>query len=458
MLNLASSIDVKSFSGGGESRSHSKIRSQSHFQGHGKNGFQQLFGITYRGIFPSQLLLAYHPHMTDRRIVLGITGGVAAYKACELVRLCVKAGIAVDVVMTQAGEHFVTAVTFQALSGRTVYTDLWDARIPNNMAHIELTRDAAGILVVPATADFMAKLVHGRADDLLSTLIVARRPTCPLMLAPAMNVEMWQNPATQRNVQQLRADGATLLGPGRGDQACGETGDGRMLEPEEIFTSIEALFAPKTLAGKRVLITAGPTLEPIDPVRVITNHSSGKMGYAIADAARAAGADVTLVSGPVSLAAPAGVARINVQTAREMFETVKSRVAQCDIFIAVAAVADFHVVNGSTQKIKKNGSGKFTLELAENPDILAHVAALPNPPYCVGFAAESEKLLEHAEAKRKRKKVPLLVANLAQEAFGADDNVIALLDAEGAVTLPRAPKALLARQIVERVAAAITTR
>ncbi len=398
--------------------------------------------------------------MTEKRIVLGVTGGVAAYKACELVRLCVKAGIAVDVVMTQAGEHFVTAVTFQALSGRTVYTDLWDASIPNNMAHIELTRahpaEAAGVVVVPATADFMAKLVQGRADDLLSTLIIARQPTCPLLLAPAMNVEMWQNPATQRNALQLRADGVTLLGPGRGDQACGETGDGRMLEPEEIFQNIEALFAPKLLAGKRVLITAGPTQEPIDPVRVITNHSSGKMGYALADAARAAGAEVTLVSGPVSLATPANVTRVDVQTAREMFDAVKLRVSQSDIFIAVAAVADYHVVNGSAQKIKKDGAGKFTLELAENPDILAHVAALPNAPYCVGFAAESEKLLEHAEAKRKRKRVPLLVANLAQAAFGAEDNDVVLLDDAGTHALPRAPKTLLARQIVERIARALT--
>ncbi len=396
--------------------------------------------------------------MTEKRIVLGVTGGVAAYKACELTRLCVQAGIAVDVVMTQAGEHFVTAVTFQALSGRIVYTDLWDASIPNNMAHIELTRDAAGIVVVPATADFIAKLTHGRADDLLSTLIIARQPTCPLMLAPAMNVEMWQNPATQRNAMQLRADGVTLLGPGRGDQACGETGDGRMLEPEDIFASIEALFAPKILAGKRVLITAGPTEEPIDPVRVITNHSSGKMGYAVAEAARAAGAEVTLVSGPVTLATPANVTRVDVQTAREMFDAVKLRVGQCDIFIAVAAVADYHVVNGSAQKIKKDGSGKFTLELAENPDILAHVAALPNPPYCVGFAAESEKLLEHAEAKRKRKRVPLLVANLAQAAFGADDNEVVLLDDTGTHPLPRAPKSLLARQIISRIAVAVTAR
>jgi phosphopantothenoylcysteine decarboxylase/phosphopantothenate--cysteine ligase len=393
--------------------------------------------------------------MTERRIVLGVTGGVAAYKACELVRLCVKAGIAVDVVMTQAGEHFVTAVTFQALSGRTVRTDLWDAGIPNNMAHIELTRDAAGIVVVPTTADFMAKLVHGRADDLLSTLIVARQPTCPLMLAPAMNVEMWQNPATQRNAQQLRADGVTLLGPGKGDQACGETGDGRMLEPEEIFDNIEALFAPRILAGKRVLITAGPTQEPIDPVRVITNHSSGKMGYAIADAARAAGATVTLVSGPVTLATPAGVARVDVTTAQEMFDAVTARVAHHDIFIAVAAVADYHVINGSARKIKKDGSGKLNLELAENPDILAHVAALPKPPFCVGFAAESHDVLDLAEAKRKRKKLPLLVANLAQAAFGSEDNEVTLLDDAGKHPLPRAPKTVLARQIVEKIAAAV---
>ena len=389
---------------------------------------------------------------TEKRIVLGITGGVAAYKACELVRLCVKAGIAVDVVMTKAGEHFVTAVTFQALSGRPVYTDLWDASIPNNMAHIELTRDAAGVVVVPTTADFMAKLVHGRADDLLSTLIVARQPSCPLMLAPAMNVEMWQNPATQRNATQLRADGITLLGPGKGDQACGETGDGRMLEPEEIFASIETLFTPKILAGKHVLITAGPTQEPIDPVRVITNHSSGKMGYAIAEAARAAGAKVTLVSGPVGLATPFGVVRIDVTTAQQMFEAVTAWAAQADVFIAVAAVADYHVVNRSEQKMKKDGSGRMTLELAENPDILAHVAGLPQPPFCVGFAAESEKLLEHANAKRRRKRVPLLVANLAQAAFGADENEIVLLDDAGNHPLPRAPKGLLARQIVAAIA------
>ena len=399
------------------------------------------------------------PAMTDitpeKRIVLGITGGVAAYKACELVRLCVKAGIAVDVVMTKAGEHFVTAVTFQALSGRPVYTDLWDASIPNNMAHIELTRDAAGIVVVPTTADFMAKLVHGRADDLLSTLIVARQPSCPLMLAPAMNVEMWQNPATQRNATQLRADGITLLGPGKGDQACGETGDGRMLEPEEIFASIETLFTPKILAGKHVLITAGPTQEPIDPVRMITNHSSGKMGYAIAEAARAAGAKVTLVSGPVGLATPFGVVRIDVTTAQQMFEAVTAWAAQADVFIAVAAVADYHVVNRSEQKMKKDGSGRMTLELAENPDILAHVADLPQPPFCVGFAAESEKLLEHANAKRRRKRVPLLVANLAQAAFGADENEIVLLDDAGNHPLPRAPKGLLARQIVAAIASAL---
>ncbi len=392
---------------------------------------------------------------TEKRIVLGITGGVAAYKACELVRLCVKAGIAVDVVMTKAGEHFVTAVTFQALSGRPVYTDLWDASIPNNMAHIELTRDAAGIVVVPTTADFMAKLVHGRADDLLSTLIVARQPTCPLMLAPAMNVEMWQNPATQRNVQQLRADGITLLGPGKGDQACGETGDGRMLEPEEILASIETLFTPKILAGKHVLIPAGPTQEPIDPVRMITNHSSGKMGYAIAEAARAAGAKVTLVSGPVGLATPFGVVRIDVTTAQQMFEAVTARAAQADVFIAVAAVADYHVVNRSEQKMKKDGSGRMTLELAENPDILAHVAGLPQPPFCVGFAAESEKLLEHANAKRRRKRVPLLVANLALAAFGADENEIVLLDDAGNHPLPRAPTGLLARQIVAAIASAL---
>ena len=408
-------------------------------------------------LYPPQAVQAAQPELAGRRIVLGLSGGVACYKAADLARELVKAGATVQVVMTEAAQAFITPVTMQALTGQPVVCSQWDAREPNNMAHINLSRDADAILVAPASADFIAQLAQGRAGELLSLLCLARPVgRCPLLLAPAMNVEMWQNPATQRNAQQLRADGITLLGPGRGDQACGETGDGRMLEPEEIFQSIEALFAPKLLSGKRVLITAGPTQEPIDPVRVITNHSSGKMGYAIADAARAAGAEVTLVSGPVSLATPFNVTRVDVLTAREMFDAVKLRATQCDVFIAVAAVADYHVANASAQKMKKDGSGKLTLELAENPDILAHVAALPSPPYCVGFAAESEKLLEHADAKRKRKKVPLLVANLAQAAFGADENDVVLLDDAGIHPLPRAPKTLLARQIIERVARALT--
>src|SRR5687768_14042366 len=309
--------------------------------------------------------------LTGKRILLGITGGIAAYKAAELVRLLTRAGADVRVVMSEAAARFVTPVTLQALSGQPVWTDLWDARVPDSMGHIELSRDRELIVVAPATADFMARVVHGRADDLLAALCVARR--CPLMLAPAMNVEMWENPATQRNVAVLRADGVHLAGPAPGDQACGETGMGRMLEPKQILGEIEALFGPKRLQGKRVLVTAGPTEEPVDPVRVLTNSSSGKMGYAVARAASEAGAEVTLVSGPVSLATPAGVSRVDVRTAQEMFDAVKKSAQNCDVFISVAAVADYRVKNPSAQKLKKAAGKGMTLELEETPDILAWV-------------------------------------------------------------------------------------
>jgi phosphopantothenoylcysteine decarboxylase/phosphopantothenate--cysteine ligase len=388
--------------------------------------------------------------LKGKRILLGITGGIAAYKAAALVRLLVRAGADVRVAMTEAATRFVTPVTFQALSNQPVWSDLWDQRVPDAMGHIELSRDRELIVVAPASADFMAKVAHGLADDLLATLCVARR--CPLMLAPAMNVEMWQNAATQRNLAALRDDGVLIEGPAAGDQACGETGYGRMLEPAQIAAEIEAFFAPKRLAGKRVLVTAGPTEEPIDPVRVLTNASSGKMGDAVARAAQEAGAEVTLVSGPVSLATPAGVARIDVRTAQEMFEAVKTRAPSSDVFISVAAVADYKVKNPSTQKIKKANGRAVTLELAENPDILAYVAGMKNGPFCVGFAAESEKLAEHAKEKRAAKNLPLLAANLVQDALGADTNSIVLYDDRGEHPLGTGAKLELARKLVEHVA------
>ncbi len=396
--------------------------------------------------------------LTGKNIVLGLTGGIACYKAAELARGLVKAGASVQVVMTEAARHFITPVTMQALSGRPVYTDQWDSRISNNMAHIDLTRHADAILIAPCSADFMRKLVHGAADDLLSTLCLARPSTLPLLVAPAMNVEMWDNPATQRNVAQLYADGVTRLGPAAGEQACGETGLGRMLEPEQLLQALEAFFSPKLLQGKRVLMTAGPTFEPIDPVRGITNLSSGKMGYALARAAHAAGADVTLVSGPTALAAPAGVRLIAVTTAREMHEAVMQNVPQQDIFIAVAAVADWRVAAVSQQKIKKQDKDTPTLSFEHNPDILATVAALSSPPYCVGFAAESEHLIEHGTAKRKKKNIPLLVGNIGHQTFGKDENELVLFDEQGHHALPRASKEALAITLVAEIAERISKR
>ena len=385
----------------------------------------------------------------QKRIVLGVTGGIAAYKAAELVRLLVKDGTEVQVVMTEAACGFITPATMQALSGRPVFTDMWDGRIADNMAHIELSRGADAIVVVPATADFLAKVANGLADDLLSTLCIARE--CPLLAAPAMNRQMWQNKATQRNVKQLGADGVVILGPASGDQACGEVGMGRMLEAQEIYDAVMSFLQPKLLAGKNVLITAGPTFEAIDPVRGITNRSSGKMGYSIARAALDAGAQVTLVSGPVALEAPA-LARVeHVESAVQMFEAVKKHAKEADIFIAVAAVADYHAAKTSKQKIKRTDAD-LSLTLVPNPDILAWVAALPKPPFCVGFAAESQNLRTFADAKRRKKKVPLMVANLAQDAIGADDNEITLLDDTGIHTLLRAPKPEVARQLVAYIA------
>ena len=389
----------------------------------------------------------------SRRILLGLTGGIAAYKSAQLARSLVKEGYDVRVAMTESACRFITPVSMQALSGQTVWTDLWDPRVADNMGHIELSRDRDLIVIAPATANFMAKVALGQADDLLSTMCLAR--DCPLMMAPAMNRQMWDSPATRRNVAQLRKDGVLLAGPDSGDQACGETGIGRMLEAGEIFSAIEAFFQPKVLAGKRVLVTAGPTSEPIDPVRAITNKSSGKMGYAVAQAACEAGAEVTLVSGPTALSAPSGVTRIDVQTAQQMFEAVKKAAAGADIFISVAAVADYRVAKASDRKLKKGGSGGMTLVLEENPDILAHVAGLAKGPFCVGFAAETENLAANAKEKRARKKIPLLAANLAQHALGADHNEITLYDDAGEHPLGRGSKVEQARKLVGHVAAMV---
>jgi len=396
--------------------------------------------------------------LLGRHIVLGLSGGIACYKSAELVRLLTKAGATVQVVMTEAAEAFITPVTLQALSGRSVYSSQWDAREANNMAHINLSREADAVLIAPASADFIARLAQGRADELLSLLCLARpRERCPLIVAPAMNREMWSHPATQRNVALLQADGAHVFGPGSGDQACGETGDGRMLEPADLLADLISFLRPKTLAGKRLLITAGPTFEPIDPVRGITNHSSGKMGFAIARAAAEAGAEVTLVAGPVHLPTPRGVRRLDVMTAQQMFDTVLPQAAQHDVFIATAAVADWRPATLAEHKIKKEGKKQApTFELTENPDILAAVASLARPPYCVGFAAESERLLEHARAKLQRKRIPLIVGNLGPATFGRDDNSLLLVDANTARPLPadgsQADKLTLARALMDELA------
>jgi len=395
----------------------------------------------------------HHADLAGKRIVLGLTGGIACYKSAELLRRMRDAGADVDVVMTPAATQFITPTTMQALSGKPVLIDTTDgthAQAQDSMAHIHLARCAHAILIAPASANAMARIAHGMANDLLSTLALARGG-CPLLLAPAMNREMWTHPATQRNVAQLRADGVTVLGPAHGNQACGEVGDGRMLEPHDLRDALIASFQAKTLAGRRVLVTAGPTSEAIDPIRVITNRSSGKTGYAIARAAREAGAEVTLISGPTLLPAPYDVARIGVESAVDMHVAVMREVARADVFIAVAAVADWRVAHPSPNKLKKTAQAP-ALQFLPNPDILADVAALPQPPWCVGFAAETENLIEHAQAKRLRKGVPLLVGNLAQDAMDADDTQFILFDAQGHQQLPKLPKLSAARQLIQAIA------
>ena len=396
--------------------------------------------------------------LQNKHIVLGLTGGIACYKAAELCRALIKEGASVQVVMTESATQFITAVTMQALSNRAVYVSQWDAREPNNMAHINLSREADAILVAPASADFMAKLLHGRADDLLSLMCLARPVgEVPLILAPAMNREMWVNPATQRNVAQLTQDGALVLDVGQGDQACGETGDGRMLEPEEIVQDLIATFQPKLLAGRKVLVTAGPTYEAIDPVRGITNLSSGKMGFAIARAAHEAGADVTVIAGPVHLPTPRGVTRVDVRSAQDMHGAVLSQVKEASVFVATAAVADWRVAHVADQKIKKTAKGDTPeLQFTENPDILGEVAksarAQSGELFCVGFAAESHDLQKHAQAKREKKGVPLLVGNIGPATFGSDENALLLVDAQGTQEIPQANKLDLARKLVTEIA------
>ena len=398
--------------------------------------------------------------LAGKHIVLGLTGGIACYKAAELCRALIREGATVQVVMTDAAEQFITPVTMQALSNRPVYGSQWDAREPNNMPHINLSREADAILIAPCSADFMAKLLHGRADELLSLMCLARPiDKVPLLIAPAMNREMWAHPATQRNLAQLQADGTTIFGVGTGDQACGETGDGRMLEPQELLEDIIAFFQPKLLAGHHVLVTAGPTYEAIDPVRGITNLSSGKMGFAIARAAREAGAQVTLVAGPVSLPTPRGVTRINVKSAQNMLEAAMECARDASVFIATAAVADWRPASAADQKIKKDGSGKTPqLSFIENPDILATLAQSDRGKqglagqtgglFCIGFAAESEDLLANAQAKRLRKGVPMLVGNIGPATFGQDDNALLVLSEQGVQEFERAPKLELARKLI----------
>jgi phosphopantothenoylcysteine decarboxylase/phosphopantothenate--cysteine ligase len=399
--------------------------------------------------------------LLNKKIVLGISGGIAAYKSAELARLLMQEGASVQVVMTDAAAQFITPVTMQALTGNPVYTNQWDARISNNMAHIELSRTADAILIAPASADLMAKLSLGLADDLLTTLCLAR--DCPLLIAPAMNLQMWQHPATVRSAERLRNDQIELLGPASGAQACGEVGMGRMLEPTEITEQLIAFFQKKVLAGKRVLITAGPTFEAIDPVRGITNRSSGKMGFAIARAALEAGADVHLIAGPCELITPllatGKIQRTDVVSAKEMYEAVMAS-SNCDLFFGVAAVADWAIANPSKEKIKRQGSGKSMPNIAftPNPDILLTMAQSAKNtkgkphPYCVGFAAESTKLEEHADEKRKRKGVPLIVGNIGPDTFGSDLNQLLLIHDRGSKKLAKAPKLQLARQLIQFVA------
>ncbi len=390
--------------------------------------------------------------MGGKHILLGVTGGIAAYKSAELVRRLREAGAEVRVVLTRAGAEFVTPLTFQALSGQTVFDGSPEKTAPESaMEHIELARWADAILVAPATAHTLARLSHGLADDLLTTICLAS--DAPLAVAPAMNRRMWNNKITQSNIDRLRTCGVHLFGPAEGEQACGEWGTGRMLEPEVLIQRLAGLFKTPLLAGLRIVVTAGPTLEDIDPVRYLGNRSSGKMGYAVASAAVGAGAEVVLVSGVTSLARPDGVAFVKVRSAGEMHNEVMRRMTNCDIFIAAAAVADYRPAARIDRKIKKNDA-PLALELVPNPDILAEVARLANGPFCVGFAAETERLAEHAEAKRVAKGVDMIAANQVGRpgiGFESDENALEVFWSGGRATLPRSSKTEVAHRLIELI-------
>lgn len=387
----------------------------------------------------------------SKHILLAVTGGIAAYKSCELVRLLKKAGHEVTVAMSRSATEFIHPTTFQALSGNPVLVDTHGSEDGNGMAHINLTREADVMLIAPATANTIAKIANGIADNLITNLAAAR--TCPLVIAPAMNVQMWFNPANLRNIQQLKQDAVVILEPASGEQACGEVGVGRMLEAAQIADLLPDVWSSKALFGMKVMITTGATFEAIDPVRGITNISSGKMGVALARACRRAGAAVTLIYGQVQTALPDGMTQsIEAISADAMYRAVHQHIASQDVFISVAAVADYKVKNSSNEKIKKQAGVAPYIELTENPDILASVTALEDPPFCVGFAAESHDLLNHARSKRIRKNVPLLVANLVGEAMGKSTNHVVLIDDEAETEIPAMSKDNVAVEIVNRIA------
>lgn len=392
--------------------------------------------------------------LKNKHIILGITGGIAAYKSAEIARLLIKKQARVTVVMTDAAKKFITPLTMSTLTGEEVFDTLWlnHQSTTSNITHINLTREADAMLIAPCTANVAAKIANGLADDLLTNLAIARNPfTCPLAIAPAMNVQMWQNPATQRNIALLHQDGISIFGPDSGEQACGEIGDGRMSEPRHLVSALEKLFTPQSLTGKKVLITAGPTFEAIDPVRGITNRSSGKMGYALAHAAYCADAQVTLISGPTALQTPFGVQCIHVESAQEMLDACLKQ--ESHLFISVAAVADWRVAQISPQKIKKQNNQNIpSLNFVQNQDILHTIAQQKNPPFCVGFAAETENILEYAQQKRIKKGIPLLIANNGPDAFGSDDNQVWLLDEHGEQLLVRQDKTQLAHQLIAEIA------
>jgi phosphopantothenoylcysteine decarboxylase / phosphopantothenate---cysteine ligase len=396
------------------------------------------------------------PSLANKRVLLGVTGGIAAYKSAEIIRRLQDAGANVRVVMTRAATEFITPLTMQALSGNPVHLELLDTEAEAAMGHIELARWADVILVAPASADFIAKLTNGEGGDLLSTLCLASRS--PLAIAPAMNQGMWRNASTQHNIERLRSRGINIFGPTEGSQACGDVGPGRMSEPEDIAELTVDLFETGALAGKKVIITAGPTREAIDPVRYISNHSSGKMGYALAEAAAEAGAETILISGPVNLAPPDRVTTIAVTSAQEMYDAALAEADGCQLFIASAAVADYRPVQVSEQKIKKSAD-TLTIAMVKNPDIVSAVAALQNRPFTVGFAAETanveDGLEHHARSKLERKNLDLVIANDVSDrtiGFNSDDNAVLVVEMKSSEAIPKINKSILARQLIAKIA------